>query len=154
MKVLLVEDDERKRRQLEDYLNETCVGCEVEGVASLMGGIKRIRKSVPNLIFLDMTIPHFEPGPDETGGRTHDFGGKEFLRQLARREIKVPVIVVTQFPVFGKPGEELSLADLDKQLKESFSDNYLGAVYFNNAVQGWRDSLRDLISKALERNSV
>ena len=92
-----------------------------------------------------MTLPNFDPTPDDPGGKTHNFGGREFLKQLERFDIKVPVIVVTQFTTFGRGAQTIGLADLDKELRTSFQPNYRGSVYYHASIHRWKEELEQLI---------
>lgn len=149
MTVLVVEDDENKRNQLRQFLKERFPKIGVELERSLQGGLRRIRRSRPELVLLDMTLPNYDPGPDEPGGQTHIFGGQEFLRQMDRFGIVLPVIVVTQFETFGKPPNTKLLRDLDRELRAEHETSYRGAVYYHSAIHGWKEELKRLMLQTL-----
>ena len=96
-----------------------------------------------------MTLANYDAGPDESGGQTHPFGGREFLSQMDRFDVVVPVIVVTQFETFGKGPQALTLRDLDRRLADEFKATYKGAVYYHAAIHGWKQELQALIDEAL-----
>lgn len=151
MKYLLVEDDENKRFALENFLTSAFSDIDLDQAKSLQGGVRKLRNETYDLILLDMTLPNYDPSPDEPGGgSTHSFGGREFLKQMARFEIVTPVIVVTQFETFGKPPETTNLQELDRTLARDFSSTYKGAVYYHPAIEGWREELHDLIGSIAE----
>lgn len=104
----------------------------------------------PDLLLLDMTIPNYDPGPDEPGGQTFAFGGRELLRQLDRFDIVLPVIIVTQFETFGKPPYTIGLAELDAEMRDEHASVYKGVVYYNAAIHGWKEQLRELILMATQ----
>jgi len=143
--VLVVEDDENKRNQLRQFLRQSFPDMEVDLERSLQGGLRRVRRLRPDLVLLDMTLPNYDPGPDEPGGQTHIFGGQEFLRQMDRFDIVLPVIVVTQFEAFGKPPNTKLLVDLDRELRAEHGASYRGAVYYHSAIHGWKEQLRNLM---------
>ena len=145
MKVLLIEDDENKRLQLSEFVRDTLPNSDLRVERSLQSGLRSIRKFPPDLILLDMTIPNYDTGPDEPGGQTHIFGGRELLRQMDRFDISIPVIVITQFETFGKPPQTMRLADLDAQLREQHKEVYKGAIYYHAAIHGWKEQLAQLI---------
>ena len=145
MRVLLVEDDENKRAQISSFLAELFPALSVVIERSLQSGLRRLRKELPDLILLDMTLPNYDPGPDEPGGEPHIFGGREFLRQMDRFDIRVPVVVVTQFGTFGSGSNARNLKDVDAELRGSHPEIYRGAIYYNAAIQGWKDELRTCI---------
>jgi DNA-binding NtrC family response regulator len=147
MNVLIIEDDENKRNQLSHFLREVLPGIEISIARSLNSGLRCLKVAVPDLLILDMTIPNFDPGPDESGGQTHIFGGTEVLRQMDRFDIFCPVVVVTQFETFGRPGKTIKLEHLRRELDESHSPLYRGLVYYHAAIHGWRDDLYLLLKE-------
>jgi hypothetical protein len=96
-----------------------------------------------------MTLPNYDQGPDEPGGQTRVFGGRDFLRQLTRMKVQLPVIVVTQFQTFNKQGEIIGLSDLERQLSKLFPHSFRAVVSYHAAVHGWRDQLSSLIADEL-----
>jgi CheY-like chemotaxis protein len=145
MKLLIVEDDNNKIRQLVQVLREILPEAAPETAHSLQSGLRGVREKHPDLVLLDMTLPTFDIGPDEPGGSTHPFGGREFLRQIRRFKISVPVIVITQFETFGSGPEAITLKALDEELRREHSDVYRGAIYYHAAIQSWKDELRKLL---------
>jgi CheY-like chemotaxis protein len=152
MRLLLVEDDEIKGVQLTNFLNAKYPSVQLELARSLQSGIRRIRGGGIELVLLDMTLPNYDAGPDEPGGgTTHSFGGRELLKQMDRFDIGVPVIVVTQFEMFGKPPDTMDLPELDTQLRLNHAAIYRGAVYYHASIHGWKEKLKGLIDDALCR---
>ena len=149
MNILLVEDDENKRRQLATFIENNYSNAELKLAKSLQSGLRIVKAKTRTLILLDMTIPNYDPDSEESGGQTHNFGGRDFLRQLDRFDIKVPVIVVTQFETFGRSPAVLSLNDLDQQLVSEHSENYKGVVYYHAAISDWSSKLKQLIDKSV-----
>lgn len=145
MRILFVEDDDNKRRRVTEYLSEIIEGAEIDNQRSLQSAIRSMRASSYALIVLDMSLPNYDPGPDEPGGKPQVFGGREFLRQMDRFEIEVPVIVITQYPAFSRGASSLDLSDLDSELREDHGTVYRGAIYYNAAIQDWRAKLKDLL---------
>lgn len=151
MRLLLVEDDENKASQLCDFLKTEYAGVAIQWARSLQSGVRSVRESPPDAILLDMTLPNYDVGPEEPGGgSTHSFGGREFLRQLDRFDLEIPVVVVTQFETFGDGTNSMDLHELDEQLREEHGPVYRGAVYYHAAVQGWQQALRALLDPTLE----
>jgi CheY-like chemotaxis protein len=144
MKILLVEDDEDKREQLMNFVIEK-LGIDFKEARSYQGGLRLIKEEQFDLILLDMTMPTFDISSTENGGRSQPFGGEMLLYEIIRREIKSKVIVVTQFDIFGKGDEEITIKDLDLKLSTLFKDTYLGIVQYNISYTGWKDILYDKI---------
>jgi CheY-like chemotaxis protein len=143
MKILIIEDDENKRQQLELFLHNLLPNCSLAIEKSYNSGLRAISGDQKNdLILLDMTMPTYDIGRDEDGGRPQHYAGRAILRQMKRNGTCVPVIVVTQFDVFGEGQERMTREELDAQLRREHSAVYLGTVYYNAAVDGWKDELR------------
>jgi len=147
MKILLVEDDEDKREQLISFIKEK-IKCDLFEVRSFQSGLKMIKKEHFDLILLDMTMPTFDITPTESGGRSQPFGGEMLIYEMIRREIAIKVIVVTQFDLFGKGDEEITLKELDLRLANQFKNIYLGAVQYSINYTGWKESLLGKIMDA------
>ena len=145
MKILITEDYENKRKQLVQYILDVCPKAEVEVRRSYNSGLKEILAHHYDLILLDMTMPTFDIGTDEDGGRPQHYAGRAILRQMQRHNKTTPVIVVTQYDVFGEERDRLSRDQLHRQLYSDHSGVYMGMVYYNAAVEGWKNELRKLL---------
>lgn len=149
MKILLIEDDENKRLQIKRFLEESYPNMVIDVARSFQSGLDALCDGNPDIVLLDMTIPNYDAGPDETGGYMYKTGGWELLRQMDRFEIVKPVIVVTQFEKFGDAPDAMDLQDLNRKLQAEHSDVYRGYVYYNAAISGWRSELRKQIDQVI-----
>jgi CheY-like chemotaxis protein len=136
-----VEDDENKRTQILVFLIERFSSVEVVAAESLQSGLKLIVSDQFDLILLDMTLPTFDIGIDEDGGRPRAYAGREILRQMDRRQIGTPVVVLTQFDKFGEGDDALTLPELDGRLRQAHPKTYQGAIYYSSSVEGWKEEL-------------
>lgn len=149
MNALIIEDDEYKMARLRNFLEQESPSLQIDVARSYKTGLLSLIALCPCLVLMDMTLPSFDIQPGTDGGRPLSLGGKELLRQMNRRGIKSPAIVVTGFDTFGHGSRVVTLKQLDDELAEEFGSFYLGSVYFNAASEDWRDRLRDLVGKAL-----
>ncbi|UBZ08781.1 response regulator [Salegentibacter mishustinae] len=140
MKILLVEDDEDKRSRIAEFIKNE-LEANIDIARSFQSGRKSISEKKYDLILLDMSMPTFDISPLESGGRSQPFGGRTLLFEMQRRNINTKVVVITQFDFFGVDDEEITLEELDLELKNSFSQNYLGAVPFNIGYEDWKENL-------------
>lgn len=148
MKILLVEDDENKRVELDKFLRNQFPGNDVSLAKSYHSALNSVIKDPHDLILLDMTMPTYDINAEEDGGRPQHYAGREILRQLERRKINTPVIVVTQFDVFGEGLGALTRAQLDLQLRHEHSANYRGTIYYNAASDAWKVELKSAIDSS------
>ncbi|MDN7243016.1 response regulator [Planococcus sp. N028] len=143
MRILIIEDDQNKRKQVLDFIEETISHFDIESKSSFKSGLKELINTHYDLLLLDMSMPTFDITVSETGGKLLPFAGKEILRQMKRRKIFIPTIVITQFEKFGDYEKTLNLEELKAELERDFRDIYLGAVYYNPASSSWRDDLKE-----------
>lgn len=141
MSILVVEDDENKRIQLQRFLENVIPNEDVIFERSLQSGVARIRTDNFDLVILDMTLPQYDLGPDEPSDDTHIFGGQQFLAQMDRFDLLTPVLVFTQFEVFGKPPNEMNLASLNDNLRLEYPSIYKGFVYYHASINTWKIEL-------------
>jgi DNA-binding NtrC family response regulator len=78
-RVLIVDDDAAARRLLDARIRG--LQCDVAMVGSGGEALNSVRKDQPDLILLDLEMPHMD--------------GMEVLRSLRRDSVRVPVIVIT-----------------------------------------------------------
>jgi len=150
MKILIVEDDLNKSRQIGDYLSELLPGVELVERRSFQSGLAEIYASAFDVVILDMTLPTYDIRPGERGGRTRTYGGREILEELVRNSISTKAIVLTQFESFGEGGDHLTLDELTEQVKARFPKLFLGTVYYHPARTDWRTRLNDLLAIVCE----
>jgi CheY-like chemotaxis protein len=148
MRVLIVDDDDNKRRQLCRAVNDTVATPEITEGRSYQGALRARIAGNFELILLDMTMPTFDVASDDDGGRTQAYAGRELLRQMDARGVRTPTIVVTQYEQFG--GEAgLTLSELNTQLATLHPEVYVGSIFFDITTAKWRRELDALIRKAV-----
>lgn len=142
MRILLVDDDENKAREISAFVTAEFPHDALSIRRSYQSGLKEILVSPPDVVLLDMTMPNYDVGPRESGGRERRYAGKEVLRQIERRHISLKAIVVTQYEQFEEDGIVVTLKELVQQLESDFPSCFLGAVFYQAANTAWMDELR------------
>lgn len=151
MKILIVEDDLNKMRQLAELIRESFPKVTILQKRAYQSGLKSAIEDSPDLIVLDMSMPTYDICAADKGGRTRPYAGREILRQLARKASKCAAIVVTAFETFGEREELMTLDQLTILLEQEFGKNYLGTISYSAAESRWRDELRIHIAEILRR---
>lgn len=147
MKVLLIDDDPNKIRQLRGFLETLFPSATVEERRSFQSGLKAALLDKPDVLLLDMTMPTYDVAGKETGGYERRYAGYEILRRLKRKRQTVPVIVVTQFERFGEGADLMTLAELSKKLVDEFGNQFVDAIFYQAADAQWRTDLQRAIEK-------
>lgn len=140
-KLLIVDDDNYKTVNIEKLIASYNNSIEVSIERALNPGLLRIRKDRFDLIILDMSLPLFDKAESSN---FNPFGGIKFLREMRRKQIDTPTIIVTQYEIFGE-GESQKTSDMiDKQCKEDFN-NYFGLVIYSSIDNKWKERLLKMI---------
>jgi CheY-like chemotaxis protein len=150
MNILFIEDDEDKAKRVLEFVRGDVPKVHAICARSFNSGLKALADdgTAFDLVLLDMTMPTYDVTPSEpTGGSIEHFAGRDLLAQMKLRQIEIPVAVITMFDSFGEGAKKMSLANLSQELHSKYGRQYLGHVYYNATEEGWRSSLRALISK-------
>lgn len=153
MIVAVIEDDAFKCAKIIEFLREQLPDAEFRTARSYKSGLRTAISSDLDLIILDMTLPSFDISVDEEGGPPLVYGGRELLRQMKRRAVVTPVIVVTQFEQFETTGDAVTLDELTSEMKEEFSGILIDSIYYNPTQSRWRELLKSAVSLVIEGNS-
>ncbi|AUI66848.1 MULTISPECIES: response regulator [Glaesserella] len=147
IKILLVEDQEEKRNEIERFILSLDIKVEINKKTSLRGALKEIsnNKNYYSLIILDMSLPSYDPSEDDiNGGEPESFAGSEILSQMHLRNINIPTIVITQFSKFI--GVNVEFKDLDELFNSKYNDFYKGSIFYNSIDNTWKKELEKIIS--------
>lgn len=149
MRVLIVEDDENKRHHLCAFLADVLPQATIVEARSYHSGLTAILKEAFALVLLDMSMPTFDIGVGEDGGRPQPLAGREVLRHMERKGVSCAVVVVTQLVRFG-PDERVTAPQLDEELRRDHPGNYRGMVYYDATLSGWKDDLQGLLKRVAD----
>jgi CheY-like chemotaxis protein len=149
MNILLVEDEDPKRANIVKALNKIRPASQIIEARSVSSAITQLRSTVLDLILLDMSLPTFDIGPGEPGGRPQGFGGIEVLRYIDRFKLMVPVIVITAYEAFAREGRQIDLGALRSQLKAAHPRTFQGVVFYNSLLDAWSEELEKAIVDAV-----
>lgn len=152
MQISLIEDDGFKRDKLRAALLELFPAADIREARSAQSAFVLLERGDLNVVILDMSLPTFDIGPFEAGGRPQVFGGVEVLREMERRGIVVPTIVVTQYEVFGE--ERVGIGELEKRLAADHPESFVGLVYYEAASERWKDRFAEAVNRAAKRSGV
>lgn len=150
MKILIVEDDENKRSQLVDFISNLFSFIDIRTAKSFQSGLRAIINSPPDIVLLDMTMPTYDITIEEDGGRPQHYAGREILRQMDRRSLSIPTLVVTGFDHFGEGANYMSREQLHTTLKIDHPAFYRGTIYFNAATEDWKPLLENRVNAIIK----
>lgn len=139
-KILLIEDDENKRKDIMDFIAEYYPDKETDLSMSFNAGVRKAMSGDYDLMLVDMTLPKFDKDKGSNERTLHN-GGELLIAYLLDLGITIKSIVITQYDNFG----EESLETIDKRLKVDCPECYIGAVKYNSSEDGWKYELNKYI---------
>ncbi|WP_296211417.1 response regulator [Psychrobacter sp. UBA3480] len=154
MRILVVEDELSKKENIISLVNENfpkSTLLEAHSVKSAKILLKN--KEGFDCIILDMSLPTFDIGRNEFGGRPQGFGGKEVIRQLFRDNRCIPIVVVTAYDFFSNleaSDESMSLDELKKQLNKYSSKLTISVIKYSGLIDDWKEKLIEFLQEVDE----
>jgi DNA-binding NtrC family response regulator len=146
VKVLIIEDDTIKATQVMAFLRNNGVS-EIVHRVSYNSGLQAIRSSVFDFCVLDMSLPTFDVSPKDEGFESLPYAGDLLLREMMRRKVNLPTVILTQFTTFPEKVDEKTLPELAAELMEKYRENYLGAIFYADEETSWQSDMVSLIQK-------
>lgn len=143
-KILLIEDDENKRKDIMDFLTERYPGKTTKLAMSFNTGVRMAMSGDYDLMLVDMTLPKFDKDKGSNERTLHN-GGELLIAYLLNLGITIKSIVITQYDNFG----DETLGTIDNRLKVDCSDSYVGAVKYNSSEDGWKYELNKFIDNVI-----
>ena len=154
MRILIVEDELSKKENIISLVEENfpkSILLEAHSVKSAKILLKS--KEAFDCIILDMSLPTFDIGRNEFGGRPQGVGGKEVIRQLFRDNRCIPIIVVTAYDFFSNlegSDESMSLDELKKQLNNYSSKLTISVIKYSGLIDDWKEKLIEFLQEVDE----
>jgi CheY-like chemotaxis protein len=151
--ILIAEDDEPKLFRLKEWVGNFFPECVVLSRTSVTSTLTALRESIPDLLLLDMSLPTYEVGPGELGGRPQDFGGLAVMKFMEFERLFAPVIVVTQYETFPvAKSVSMTLQELAALASRDHPRLFRGLVYYNSVIAGWESELERAMTGALRES--
>ena len=147
MKILLVEDDQNKRNRIAAFVNSVLPKATLVTALSYRSAVDKIVNELWDFLLLDMTLPTYDISDHEDGFQIEAFAGNNVLREMTRRKISIPTVVVTQFETLGEGAEKMSLSELRKHLESAYPETYLGTIFYAPGESSWMPKLEEILIK-------
>jgi CheY-like chemotaxis protein len=148
MKILYVEDDPTKVKQVLKFLKENVPGCNLTIRNSYTSGVLEIRSNKFDLILLDMSLPLYDIldcDPDESND-FETFAGIDILEEMKRIRNSTNVIIITAFDVLGDNENRVNLKQLDDRMSKEYTPFYKGIIHYNTFSLEWSNMLKIFIN--------
>jgi CheY-like chemotaxis protein len=146
--ILLVEDEAPKRGHIERLLGKLAPHARVSTARSVNSALDILEGQNVDFLLLDMSLPTFDIGDRESGGRPQGFGAIEILRHMTMADIKCPTIIITGYEGFKREsGTTVDLGQLRSELDEEFSHVLRGVLHYNSTYDEWKNALAQALAE-------
>ena len=147
IRILFVEDNTHKREKIVAYLREISPGVHIVEAHSFASGCQRLLEQEYDLVLLDISLPTYDKGAGESGGRFRTFGGREIARKIVRSGKRTMILFITQYESFSDKQRwgALALEQLGAELSEDCNEMYRGLIFYDSSKASWKDELRSAI---------
>ena len=143
LQILLVEDEDPKSAHVANFVLACAPGAIISTAKSVNSALDALQDASPDLLLLDMSLPTFDVGDGEAGGRPQGFGGIEVLRHMTYAGINCPTLVITGYEAFPREvGKPVDLSQIKIELADEFPKLFRGILHYNSTLDEWKVELR------------
>jgi len=145
--ILLVEDEAPKRTHIEAFLRDLERNIVIREAMSVTSALDLLESELPDLVLLDMSLPTYDVGDRESGGRPQGFGGIEVLRHMSMANLTCPTLVITGYEAFLREEGPVDLTQLSSELENEFPGILLGVLHYNSTYAEWKAELTKILAE-------
>lgn len=142
MKILCMEDQEEKYRQIDTVLRQNNI-IQVVWEKNCQKGLMRLLGEEFDFLLLDMSMPLSDI--DYKKESFDNFAGLSVLQEIKRKRYKVKVIVITGFNDFEKENRIVTLTELEREIKEKYENYYVGHIKYDSTSVEWQRNLLQIL---------
>lgn len=154
MKLLIADDESPKLESIAEFIGASFPHAELERTRSVRSTITRMRQGGVSTLVLDMSLPTFDVGPGEKGGRAQNLGGEEVLRFMEFYEVSCPVVIVTQYGYFSEGGKHVAVSKVEARLQLEHPENFRAMIHYSGSTSpAWRTALKESIEGILSEDT-
>ena len=152
---LLVEDEGPKLAHIRRFIQGSFSNVSVSDARSVSTALDAIDEEEFDLLLLDMSLPTFDVGHGEHGGRPQGFGGIEILRHISMAGLVLPTIVLTGYEAFpDEAGTLIDLNTLRTRMTKEFPETVVAVVHFNSSLDDWKMTLQPVIERIIRDGTI
>lgn len=145
MRIVIAEDDDPKYQRILGVISSNFPDAVIVAAPAANAALNALRAETPDLLVLDMSLPTFEVGRGEPGGRPQDFGGLEVMDHMDVEGIVCPTVIVTQHEGFPlAKGEVASRTEVTSMAQAEHPDTFIGLVYYRSVANDWESELLEI----------
>lgn len=143
MRVLVVDDDQLKMKDIQHFITEEIGGISVDCVESYATAVSKCYSVKYDFMVLDMNIPRYDKIDND---KTVIYnGGEMIVRELVSEDIFLKFAFVSGYETVG----DESIASFDERMKKFSPSTYCGFVSFEVNDDSWKQKLGKILKNQL-----
>ncbi len=143
MRVLVVEDDKLKMKDIQHFIKEEIKEVCVECAESYATAVSMCYSEKYDFIVLDMNIPRYDKTDNDKSIIYN--GGEMIIRELVSEDIFLKFAFVSGYETVG----DESIASFDERMKKYSPSTYCGFVFFEVNDDSWKQNLGKILKDQL-----
>ena len=143
MKILIVEDEDLKMKDIQRFVAEQYPMAVIDTSASYADAVKLCYAVIYDFLILDMNIPQYGRGDHDKSINSN--GGEMIVRELYSEDIFIKFVFVSQYETVG----DESIESFDKRRVTYSPQTYCGFVFFEVNDDAWKLKLSNILKKNL-----
>ena len=143
MKILVVEDDQLKLKDIQRFVEKVCEGVHVDSAESYATAVSMCYSVMYDFVVLDMNIPRYDRTDNDKS--IIDNGGEMIVRELVSEDIYIKFVFLSGYETVG----DESIESFDKRMKQYCPDTYRGFVFFEVNDDSWKQKLGKILQEEL-----
>ncbi|NUL18069.1 response regulator [Agrobacterium tumefaciens] len=146
-RILIVEDDPFKHRELATVINDQLGDADVVTASSVREAIAALGDEPFHCILLDIALPSHGLQKGQGAPTSLPSGGLEILMELNYSGRRDPVVIVTQYPEVEIEGRLYPLSRVRKKITELMQVHLVGIIQFDRLSGAWRVELASIVRR-------
>lgn len=147
--VLIVEDDEHKIVDLKRELLDVRPDVIVRAERSVRAGVIAVTSQEFDLLILDLSLPTFDETARNSGGLGQPQGGLEVLRMLRMRDLRPPIIIVSQYYQVQFGSTYVATEKATSRIAADLNAHVVATILYKLQTDAWVDKFRKAVEVAL-----
>lgn len=143
MKILIVEDDPLKMKDVRHFVEKECEGTVIDEAESYATAVGMCYNMLYDFVILDMNIPRYNHNDNDKS--IIDNGGEMIVRELVSEDIWIKFVFLSQYETIG----EESIDSFDERMRSFCPETYCGFVFFEVNDDEWKQKLSVILKKQL-----
>lgn len=143
MKILIVEDDQYKMRDIHNFVKKLYPKAVVDSAADYADALIKAYDIKYDFLVLDMNIPKYNRSDNDKS--IVELGGEMIVRELISEDILIKFCIVTQYETLA--GQ--SIEDIDLRIADFCPELYCGYVAYAGNDESWKDNFEMILKNNL-----